>query len=124
MSETERLRLLDKFKFDEVTERVELRLHFVELTLTEEAFEFGIGSEIGLKQSSCVSNDNDDGFDATGGGFLNRILDQRLARDRKHLLGQSFGGGKHTGAVTGGGDYGFCDFLRMEVEHRFKICRG
>jgi hypothetical protein len=111
VSETERLRLLDEFEIDEMTERIELGLHFVEVALAEKAFEFGIRSEIGLKQSAVFANDQDDGFDATCGGFLDRILDERFARDRQHFLRQNLRGREHAGAVTRGRDDCLCDFL-------------
>ena len=111
MSETERLLLLDIFELYEVTQRVEFGLHLVKLTLAEKAFELGIGSKIGLKQSSVFANNQDDGFDSTRGSFLDRVLDQRFAGDGQHFLRQNFSGGKHASAITRCRDHCLGDFL-------------
>ncbi len=65
--------------------------------------------EMILEGRLATAGDEDEMFDAGGGRFLDRVLDQRLIDHRQHFLGHRLGGGQEPGAETSDRKHAFAD---------------
>src|ERR1700693_1253453 len=57
-----------------------------------------------LQNAFVVADDKNDGFDSGGDCFLHRKLNERLASNWEHFLGDGLGRGKHPCAKAGRGN--------------------
>src|ERR1700720_4836444 len=105
VAQTEWCFLLDKTQVHKLCQAPYQLVCVRQMTFLKVGFEAGIATKMRWDWSFVVSYDQNRRLDSACGGFLPRILNKRLACNRKHFLGDDLGCGQHPRAEARGGDH-------------------
>ena len=107
--EAERLALPDVEHVDQVGDLADLLGEVALAAAFEKGLELFRDVEVIFDGVLAAAGDQDDVGDAGRDGLFDAVLNGRLVDERQHFLGLRLGGGKETGAESGGGEDGLSD---------------